>query len=442
MLKKLLVIVISLVVFSCSSTTGKKPETNSSSLKPDRKPVYNSTNMDNALKCIDNKLKYNNSISKVRVYVDSKFPDLGSAGVRATRDMIITALMKMGTKSKKIAPIIYQQHSDLSFITDKAPGNFVFPEYFLRGSITQAEKNHATGGETDSKSLGIPKILEIGTKKSEKKTISSVALDLHLGSTGTSELLAGMYSSNMLSIEQNENADNSYMGIMEKANFEYEVEFSEREGMSSAVRALTELGVLEIIGKLFSLDYKSCLNPRGVKKVYKDPVVVKKAVQKSISKPTPKIVKKIIKKPVQIRKSTTHFSIEMSSDRGPSPVYSRGEKIRMLAFPQSDMHLYCFYQDNNKNTITQLFPNSYAPSSHRVRDEVLELPSVEMPFSIEMDKSSTDIIACFGTKDDVSSKLSWKSLEDISGENLQSIKNKIEQLSNNVISKKLTITIQ
>jgi hypothetical protein len=437
-IKRLFICALLLVFFSgCTVTKEKEVKVESKSLQPKRKPVYNSTNMDNALKCIDNKLS-NPKIEKIRIFVDNEFPDLGSAGVRSTRDMIITALMKLSTKSRKVGPILIQQGSDLNRISNLSPtgSRFKFPQYFLRGSITQAEKGHSVGGKTQSASLGIPKILNIGAQDSVKNKVSSVGLDLHLGDIDTVELIPGMYSSNMLSIIQQDEAGNAYAGIMEKADFEYEVEFSEREGMSSAVRTLTELGVLEIIGKLFALDYQSCVNPKGVKKVYQQPVIVKQEIKKPVLQATKKIAK-------QVSKSVaSNFSIEMSSDRGQNPVYAKGEKIRILAFPQNDMHLYCFYQDNNKNTITQLFPNSYSPVAHRVKGEVLELPSAEMPFSIEMDKSSTDVIACFGTKNDIGSKLNWKSLEEISGQNLQSVKETIKRIASDVVSSQLTITIQ
>jgi hypothetical protein len=424
-MKLVIIVFLSFVFSACTVTKEKKVEVGSRSLQPKSKPVYNQTNMERALRCIDDRLSENTNIQKVRIYVDSNFPDLGAAGVRSTRDMIITALMKLSAKSKKVGAIIYQQGSDLGYMSDASPGGarFKFPQYFLRGSITQAEKKHSVGGKTSSASLGIPKVLNVGVKDSVKDAVSSVGLDLHLGEIDTLELISGMYSSNMLSIVQQDEAGDVYAGVMDKADFEYEVEFSEREGMSAAVRTLTELGVLEIVGKLFDLDYQSCVNPRGSSRTYSKP------------QPIPEIVNQEIN-------YSGDFSIEMTSDRGSNPIYSRGESIRVVAFPQDRMSMYCFYQDNNKKTITQLFPNSYAQSAFREQNEALEIPSAEMPFTIEMDAASIDNISCFGTKNDITSSLGFDALQPFNG-SMSEVKNRINRLSNgSVVEEKITITIQ
>jgi hypothetical protein len=425
-MKLVIIVFLSFVFSACTVTKEKKVEVGSRSLQPKSKPVYNQTNMERALRCIDDRLSENTNIQKVRIYVDSNFPDLGEAGVRSTRDMIITALMKLSARSKKVGAIIYTQRSDLTNMmtaVQKTSSEFRFPEYFLRGSITQAEKKHSVGGKTSSASLGIPKVLNVGVKDSVKDVVSSVGLDLHLGSLKSSELISGMYSSNMLSIVQQDEAGDVYAGVMDKADFEYEVEFSEREGMSAAVRTLTELGVLEIVGKLFDLDYQSCVNPQGSIRTYSKP------------QPIPEIVNQEIN-------YSGDFSIEMTSDRGSNPIYSRGESIRVVAFPQDRMSMYCFYQDNNKKTITQLFPNSYAQSAFREQNEALEIPSAEMPFTIEMDAASIDNISCFGTKNDITSSLGFDALQPFNG-SMSEVKNRINRLSNgSVVEEKITITIQ
>ena len=124
-----------LFLVGCTVTKEKEVTADSTSITPKRKPIYNQTNMESALQCIDQQLLSDPKTEKIKLYVDSDFPDLGSAGVRSTRDMLITALMKLSASSRKVGAIIYQQGSDLGFMSDASPAGtaFQFPKYFLRG---------------------------------------------------------------------------------------------------------------------------------------------------------------------------------------------------------------------------------------------------------------------------------------------------------------------
>lgn len=415
------------VMQGCVVTRERNVSADPSAMSPKRKPIYNKTNMDDALSCIDRLLAENQNIGKVRIYVDSQFPDLASAGVNGTRDMLITSLMKMSARSRKVAAIIYNRGSDLGVLSDLSPGGaaFKFPQYFLRGSITQAEKRHSTGGNTKSVSIGVPKVADAGAKEAETVAISSVALDLHLGELNTLELIPGMYSSNVLSIVERDTAGDVYAGVMDKVDFEYEVQFTDREGMSAAVRALTEMGVLEIVGRLFNLDYRSCIDPRS-----------------ALGKPAPQDGQ------VAPASPPGEFGLELSSDRGGAPVYSKGETIRVSAIPKEEMFLYCFYEDRTKGGITQLYPNSFAPQAHRAKGEELHLPSPAMPFQIEMDSAGSDVFACFGssteiTTADLEKRIGVGALELNTKVTLQDIEKSVSDLSAGIVGKgKMTITVK
>jgi len=377
-----------LALAGCSNVAHKEVNVDPVSANPDRKPVYNQTNMDQAIQCLDRQIQHDQKIQKVRIYVDSNFPDLAAAGVNSTRDMLITALMKLSTNNRKIGAIIFTQGSDLGFMSDASPGGaaFRFPQYFLRGAITQAQKAYSTGGTVKSLDVRIPDVIDIGKKDAVKDSVSSVGLDLHLGELNTLELIPGLYSSNMLSVVQRDEAGSQFAGLIDKVDYQYDVSFTDKEGMGAAVRALAELGVIEVVGKLFNLDYQSCVNPQQSQVA---PQVVKAETPKSDDKV-----------------ATDHtFALKIDSERGSRPVYSIGDTIKLRVEPQSDMNVYCFYQNGKEREIHQLYPNPYAPQSHLQQYELLSLPSLEMPFVIEANSAGQDQFACFGTRTQVTDEL-------------------------------------
>jgi hypothetical protein len=445
-----------LFLVGCTVTKEKEVTADSTSITPKRKPIYNQTNMESALQCIDQQLLSDPKTEKIKLYVDSDFPDLGSAGVRSTRDMLITALMKLSASSRKVGAIIYQQGSDLGFMSDASPAGtaFQFPKYFLRGSITQAEKEHSIGGKTKSFSVGVPRVLSAGTKDSTVTSISSVGLDLHLGELGTLELIPGMYSSNMLSIVQQDESGDVYAGIIDKVDYEYDVEFSEREGMSAAVRALAELAVIEIIGKLFELDYQRCINPIGVtdergRRESLNKVILLQSGSDLASKEV--VVPKLttvsdMSLELEPESIATHLSVVVYSEQGKNPQYRSGEVVRFGAIPESDLFLYCFYSSPAKREVIQLFPNRYSLQAHRMNGESVVLPSPDMPFQFVADEKGRDHFDCFGVRNEITmpleARLGKQPLESIKMR-IDEVKQVIHQLSNGQVAHdQITITVQ
>ena len=115
--------------------------------------------------------------------------------------------------------------------------------------------------------------------------------------------------------------------------------------------------------------------------------------------------------------------------------------------PGDKMYLYCFYADNKKNEITQLYPNLYAQQAHRAAHESFTLPSPEMPFKIKMDHSGSDTYACFGTSENISTELTRhigsKALEPISDMSLNDVNVIIHDLSaGNMVKQQMTIKVR
>ncbi len=390
--KILFFIVTGMVVVGCESTVEKKVEVSAESLNPDRKPVYNKTYIDDAVRCMDRRIEMRgDKVQKVRLYIDPDIADLADAGVNSTRDMLLTALMKLGATNNKIIPVHYASGTDLENVSrgldaGRFNNGFQMPEYFLRGSITQAQKGHSTGGKSSSFGIGIGNI-SAEKKDKQKVKVSSVGLDLHLGRIGSMEMIPGMYSSNILSVEEKGDSSSMYASIV-KADFDYGLDFTQKEGMGAAVRALVELGAMELVTKLFGIDedYRQCTDPKT------------RAAATEANTGT---------------WWNSDAQIELFSDRGVEPLYDHGELQQFMVSTSKDMHLYCFYSQGND--VLRLFPNRYVKSAYRKADQVLEIPSADIPVQLIMSMpplpdgrpslATTDQFSCYGTDKNITSRL-------------------------------------
>lgn len=383
--KVLSAVLITLALQGCVVTQERPINADPSAMNPKGKPKYNKTAMDQALTCVDRELASKPDIYRIYVPPEHEaFKDLAQAGVASTREMLLTALSKVAEKSHRVLALNYTEGSDLSGYANlrtnaQGTSQYKFARYALTGGITTGEKRHSTGGKTKSASIGIPKMLSVGAKESEKISASTVGLDLRMMDLETGAFIPGMHSNNQLTIMERGDVGSVFAGVMEKADFDYEVEFGEREGMGPAVRVLVELGIAELIGKLAAIDYQACLDPQGSRFDVKPADVKPHAISTS--------------------------KLALNTDRGMTPRYSVGEEMRFRITSNDITYGYCFYVDDKK-AVTQLYPNRFSSNPLLGRSETIEIPSPVMPFKLHADAPGRDTLMCYSSKHDISKQLS------------------------------------
>ena len=191
----------------------------------------------------------------------------GSAGYGA-KEMIMTALSNLSQKSGAIRYVAYDRSTPDIIALQSAHENksaFKSPDFFIRGAVTQIENSPYSKQNGFSLNLGsgISSDLENGgVANSNSLSLSSVALDLNMGMISSFQLLPGISASNALSVAKKGSSSELILGF-EKVGAIYSVNENSAQALSTALRGLIEVGLIELFGKLYNLPYWECLSSIG-----------------------------------------------------------------------------------------------------------------------------------------------------------------------------------
>ena len=132
--------------------------------------------------------------------------------------------------------------------------DFVAPNYYVRGAITQLDSNVLQS----SASAGVS-IPGMDLAINGNQVVSVVSIDLNVGKLITRQILPGISASNSIAVVQSgKGADVG--GFIGKAGLSLSVSLDKSEGFHQAVRNLIELSTIEILGKLTRVPYWQCLS--------------------------------------------------------------------------------------------------------------------------------------------------------------------------------------
>jgi peptidoglycan hydrolase-like protein with peptidoglycan-binding domain len=267
-------------------------------------------------------------------------------------------------------------------------------------------------------------------------------------------ILPGVNSTNSLVVTRTGSAK-ELGGKIGKVGLSFNMSMSRAEGMGSGVRALVELGMIELVGKLLEVPYWKCL---GIEKT--NPLMMQQARDFYDSmgpEEQTKFIQRKLKASYQYNGEISgRFSPELSSaiakfqaendliadgrinfdlyyalldsDTGIAPDPTEKKKA-LIAAPQStpinltitsdtngryqindtllahvqtssDGFLYCYYQDVS-GSIARIFPNRFNPNPFIKGNNLMSLPSEKSPFKIKFDKTGNEQLACYASNHDL-----------------------------------------
>lgn len=243
-------VLVTLLLTGCGPANVKQAPVTA---QPKNIPVRNFTSFSNALSCMDT-MMLSHAIPKIRL-TSSGIPDSTGAIQTGTRDMMITALSKMSTRSGSLAYVDYDvTQSDVMTLQDLAGQDFNAPDYYIRGAITQLDSgvvdSHVGGG------VSLP-FADFGMDKSEVASV--VSMDMNIGNFSTREIMPGFSSNNSMAVVRTGNSGDAG-GRIKKAGLFINIGMNRSEGMHQSVRTLLELSLIEVVGKLTQTPYWECLN--------------------------------------------------------------------------------------------------------------------------------------------------------------------------------------
>jgi hypothetical protein len=183
--------------------------------------------------------------------------------------MLISTVSQMANRSKALRFVAYGADiKDMLALQSAHPNkkSFRTPDYFIRGGITQHNKKLWSGqggagasGEFDVKGESLQPLGSF----SGQKGFGTISIDLNVGTISNLQMVPGMTSSNTIAIytgdSKSETADLSI------GNFG--LTFSMNENMkrdfNGVYRALIQVGMIELVGRLQKVPYWRCLENAG-----------------------------------------------------------------------------------------------------------------------------------------------------------------------------------
>jgi curli biogenesis system outer membrane secretion channel CsgG/peptidoglycan hydrolase-like protein with peptidoglycan-binding domain len=459
------------------------------------------TNFTPALRCMDDLLL---AYGKRDIVITTAgIPDSTGKVQTGTKEMLITAASKMSIKSKALSFIDYDtERSDLLalFQDIQAAGafNHKLPNYYIRGAITQLDENaidSQVGG-----GIALP-FLDAGVSKDQVSSV--VSIDMNVGETTSRMIMPGVNASNSLVVTRaGKSADLG--GRIGKAGFSFNMSLNKAEGLGAGVRALVELGMIELVGKLTGTPYWKCLQIEKTNPVMMEqarewydgmsPQDLVKLVQRKLAgtgaysgavngansrelaeavgryqsenglvadgrinfdlyyslldsdqapapDPTPKSA--AIVSPPAGGSASQVLSLKLDSDRGTHPAYRVKEMLQARVQLSSDGILYCYYRDVS-GAIARIYPNRFNPDPFVKANKSMTLPPENSPFKIKFDQAGREQIACYASGRDLAlpQNLKGADLTPLKVGSMDEIANAFRKSNPSVAEAKLDISIQ
>jgi curli biogenesis system outer membrane secretion channel CsgG len=440
-----------------------RPETAYDIAQPRTAVVRNIGNFNEALRCMDDMFI---AQGKQDIYITTAgIPDATGLIATGTKEMFITAVSRMSAKSNAFHFVDYDPtQTDVQILSEMVGlhKEFVAPNYYVRGAITQLDSNvlqSSVGG-----GVSIPG-LDVAANGNE--VVSVVSMDLNMGKLVTRQIMPGISASNSIAVVQSgKGADAG--GLIGKAGLSLSVSIDKSEGFHQAVRNLVELSTIEVLGKLTRVPYWECLSIESTNPAFRTEArgwfdtmgdgertrfvstalaragylqgqsdAATPALSDAVSRyqsdndlvpngridfdlyyrllsvdsrhpaskpvtPTPVVAEGVATKPVPAAPP----GVVVTSPRGPKPTYRIGETMVVSVQPTQDAYVYCFYQDAG-GTVARVFPNRFQPDPFLRAGERIEIPPAgQRSFAIRFDKpGGSEAVSCLAADQEVGIKL-------------------------------------
>jgi hypothetical protein len=232
-----------------------RPQTAYDVAQPRTAAVRNIGNFNESLRCMDDMFL---AQGKKDIYITTAgIPDATGLIAAGTKEMFITAVSRMSAKSDAFRFVDYDPTQlDVQVLSEMVGlhDDFVAPNYYVRGAITQLDSNVLQSQASAGVSIPFMDLAVNGNQ-----IVSVVSLDLNIGKLLTRQIIPGMSSSNSIAVVQSgKGADVG--GLIGKAGVSLSVSLDKSEGFHQAVRNLIELSTIEVLGKLTRVPYWECLS--------------------------------------------------------------------------------------------------------------------------------------------------------------------------------------
>ncbi len=235
-------------------------ESTTTHTRPVAEPVRAMTSFSDSLACMDTLLSQSNvgeTIVAVKTINDASTKALVSAN-----DMIVTSLSQMSRNSNAFRVVDFEV-SPLKQDTVQTLTNLLLPtgsmqipapQIYISGSISYVDQNILTNNTTAG--VSVDDDVELGLSGDLMTT--ALGMELHIGDFLTRTLYPGIDSANEI-VATNKGFGLDSGARIRKVGVQFSFERNLSQGVGAAVRTLTDLGMIELVGKFAKVPYWQCL---------------------------------------------------------------------------------------------------------------------------------------------------------------------------------------
>ena len=462
-------------------------------VRPQTPPVRNITNFTECLRCMDELFAAyrlgDQGIGAAFVTSDGIIDHTGKGIGGANRDVVTSTISRMATQSGAYKFVRYnpRKPEDLSVVQllyGDETNNFTWPRYEISGGVTQLDEN------VDVRTLGISLALpqgDLGASKDWQATI--VSIDVNLDELPSGQLLNGMTASNSIAILRRGKALDGG-AVIQKVGLFFNLSLDRNEGVYAAVRALIELSLIEVLGKLAKVPYWQCLqidhtNPevlrmtadwyatmkvaervRFVQRIlaqrgyYSGAItgLLEPGTQTAIARyqaaadlvPSGRIdlalYRQLISRDLRERVVQAQAAegrtapgvltaakplLTLTTPRGTAPVYALNERWSFSVQVSQDGYLFCYYRDAHQR-VSRLYPNRFQPQAYVRAQQVVTIPAGR-DFALQLDvPHTTEAVRCVAAPEDIEGRIPahlQRDLEALPGVSLEEAVEALRQLA-------------
>lgn len=236
-------------------------ESTTTHTRPVSEPVRAMTSFSDSLSCMDNLLLQSNAGQTVVAIKTINDPS-GKALV-AANDMIVTALSQMSRTSGafrvvdfEINPMKQDTVQTLSsLLLPTGSMQIPAPQIYISGSVSYVDQSVLK--KSDSAGISVSDDVELGL--SGDLITTALGMELHVGDFLTRTLYPGIDSANEI-VAANKGFGFDSGAKIRKVGVQFSFERNLSQGVGSAVRTLTDLGMIELVGKYAQVPYWQCLS--------------------------------------------------------------------------------------------------------------------------------------------------------------------------------------
>jgi hypothetical protein len=266
----------------CCGCANYSPEKLIMDLTPKMTPVRSVTGFDEVFTCVGKMLPIKQN--KIRILIDNMVDKTGTINVGG-KEMITNGLVKMlqGDGAFSVIDYPYDSPSVLALQTmyyeeSKSLENkgALEPNYYISASIT----NHDIVPYSSGFGLGFVYNFFSGSFF-KQQAVHAISAHMHVRDFKTNEVVGGITSTNTITVSQSQSqvrasgvksSDNSTFvntsasdvtistGSTPTAGITINIELGDNQGLHAAVQKLVEISLVEVIGKLFNIQYQTCID--------------------------------------------------------------------------------------------------------------------------------------------------------------------------------------